>query len=402
MIQRVSGHSWIASLFGLVATLSLGAAEGQGTSAVNVSEQYAFAAKQYEGMLARIGDSKLLPRSFDQGELVLVRPRDWTSGFFPGSLWLLFEHTGDAKWRKAAEDYTRRLDLLKHYTGTHDLGFMLNCSYGNGWRLTREPAYREMLLAGAGNLAGRFNPKVGLIRSWDWGTWSYPVIIDNMMNLELLLFAHSETQEARYQDIAVSHANKTLQNHFRPDHSCFHVVDYDSQTGGVVSRETRQGFSDSSAWARGQAWGLYGYTVMHRFTRDPACLAQAGRIADFLISHTNLPSDKVPYWDLNAPGIPNAPRDASAAAIMASALLELSGAVEGTNRTRYAAFAGEQLRSLASPAYRAAPGENGNFLLLHCVGDLPRTNEVNAPLVYADYYFLEALARFKAKSAPAK
>jgi hypothetical protein len=367
-----------------------------------VDHQYAFAAKQYEGMLARIEDRQQLPRTFEKGELVLVGPRDWTSGFFPGSLWLLFEHTGDAKWRKAAEDFTRRLDPLKNYAGTHDLGFMFCCSYGNGWRLTREPAHRDMLLAGARNLASRYNPKVGLIRSWDWGVWKYPVIIDNMMNLEILMFAHAETGEAAFKDIAVSHANKTLRNHFRADNSSFHVLDYDSETGAVRSKETRQGYSDQSAWARGQTWGLYGYTTMHRLTRDPAYLAQARMIADFLISHTNMPSDKIPYWDFNAPGIPDEPRDASAAAIMASALLELKDMVEGEKRERYEAFARQQLLSLSSPAYRAPLGENGNFLLMHCVGDLPRANEVNAPLVYADYYFLEALARCKAQAGEMK
>ncbi|HOP98203.1 MAG TPA: glycoside hydrolase family 88 protein [Verrucomicrobiota bacterium] len=364
-----------------------------------VNEQYAFAATQYEGMLKSLEGQNRFPRSYARGRLALVGPRDWTSGFFPGSLWLLHEHTGDPKWKAHATNYTQRLEAIKSYGETHDLGFMLYCSYGNGYRLTRDPAYRDVLIAGARTLASRFNPTVGLIRSWDWGTWKYPVIIDNMMNLELLMFAHKETGEDMFRDVAIKHADTTLKNHFRPDNSTFHVVDYDPATGAILSKETRQGYNDASAWARGQTWGLYGYVMMHRETKNVAYLDQARKIAEFLIHHTNMPSDKVPYWDFNAPGIPNEPRDASAAAIMASALLELSDFVEPADAARYREFATAQLRSLASPAYRANPGENGHFLLMHGVGDLPRQGEVDAPLVYADYYFLEALSRLKTRSS---
>jgi unsaturated chondroitin disaccharide hydrolase len=382
-------------------TLSLGIAAVQTSRAASdsnvtafVNEQYTFAARQYAGMLKALEGDARLPRSFEKGRLALVRPHDWTSGFFPGSLWLLHEHTGDAKWKQAAGEFTRRVEEIKDYRGTHDLGFMLYCSYGQGYRLTRDPAYRDVLLKGARTLSTRFNPKIGLIRSWDWGTWKFPVIIDNMMNLEFLMFAHQQTGEDSFRNIAISHSDKTIANHFRPDHSSFHVVDYDPETGAVLKKETRQGYSDSSAWTRGQTWGLYGYVMMHRTTTNAAYLDQARKIADFLISHTNMPANKVPYWDLNAPGIPNEPRDASAAAIMASALLELGGFVEADAGRRYRDFAGAQLRSLASPTYRAPLGENGHFLLKHCVGDMPRDGEVDAPLVYADYYFLEALSRW--------
>lgn len=365
-----------------------------------VDESYAFAARQYEGMLKALEGDQRLPRTLDQGRLVLVGPRDWTSGFFPGSLWLIAEHTGDAQWRKAAADFTARVESAKTYGGTHDLGFILFCSYGQGYRLTNDPVYREVLLTGARTLCTRFNPKVGMIRSWDGRQWTYPVIIDNMMNLELLMFAYVQTQEASFRDIAISHANKTIENHFRPDGSSVHVVDFDPETGTVLKRQTHQGFSDASAWARGQSWGLYGFTMMYRLTKDPAYLAQARRIADFLINHPRLPEDKIPYWDYDAPGLPNEPRDASAGAVMCSALFELAGTVEPDARSRYLAVARQQIRSLASPAYRAPLGGNGHFLLMHSVGHKGRGVEVDAPLSYADYYFLEALARCKAGLGP--
>ena len=403
-MHDVSSGCWSGGLIFLLLGMafSLGAIEAQNPRALNVDEQYAFAAPQYKGMLEHIKDDPRLPRTFNKGEVILVQPQDWTSGFFPGSLWLLLEQTRDTQWKKDAMDFTHRLESLRTHTSTHDLGFMLYCSYGNGWRLTKNPAYRDILLAGARNLAARCSPKVGLIRSWDWGPWKYPVIIDNMMNLELLMFAYAETGEAVFRDIAVNHANKTIQNHFRPDHSSFHVVDYDPETGAVLSKQTWQGFSNQSAWARGQMWGLYGFTMMHRLTKDPAYLTQARKIADFLIGHKNMPADKIPYWDFTAPGIPNEPRDASAAAIMASALLELADMVDGDVRSRYQTFAEDQLHSLSSPAYHAPLGENGNFILMHCTGDMPRTKEVNTPLIYADYYYLEALARYERQSAKSR
>ncbi|MBP8303521.1 MAG: glycoside hydrolase family 88 protein [Phycisphaerae bacterium] len=361
-----------------------------------VEESYAFAVQQYGGMLRALEGETRLPRTVDKGGLVLVGPRDWTSGFFPGSLWRIAEHTGDAQWRKAAADLTARVEPAKTYGGTHDLGFILYCSYGQAYRLTADPAYREVLLTGARTLCTRFNPKVGMIRSWDGRPWSYPVIIDNMMNLELLMFAHAQTREASFKEIAVRHANKTIENHFRPDGSSFHVVDFDPNTGAVLKRQTHQGFSDSSAWARGQSWGLYGFTMMYRFTQDPAYLAQARKVADFLIGHPRLPEDKIPYWDFDAPDMPREPRDASAGAVMCSALFELAGQVEADAASRYLAVARQQIRSLASPAYRAPLDGNGHFLLMHSVGHKGRGVEVDAPLVYADYYFLEAMARCKA------
>ena len=356
---------------------------------------FRFAAAQYDFMLNQLTGETNQPRTFEAGKRKTVGPRDWTSGFFPGSLWYLYDYTGDPKWQAAATGYTKRLAGVQDFRGTHDLGFMIFCSYGNAQRLAPDPAYRAVIIQGARTLALRFNPQVGLIRSWDFGAWKYPVIIDNMMNLEMLTWAAREAQEPRLREIALSHADKTLANHFRADASSYHVVDYDPVTGAARGKQTHQGFADSSAWARGQAWGLYGYTMMFRETGDPNYLTQAKRIAQFIMKHPRLPADKIPYWDFDAPDIPDAPRDASAGAIMASALIELAGLVDPETGRQYRGFAGQQLLALSSPAYLAKFGENGGFLLLHSVGHKPKNSEVDVPLNYADYYFLEALLRYR-------
>lgn len=361
----------------------------------SMPETISFAAEQYTRMLVALEDDPKMPRTYQNGKLKTVKPEDWTSGFFPGSLWYLSELTGDGKWTRHAIDYTHRLESLKSFTGHHDVGFMLYCSYGNGYRLTGKPAYRKVLLEGAKSLATRYHPKVGMIRSWSHGEWKYPVIIDNMMNLELLTWAARQGGGKSLADIAISHADLTLKNHFREDASSFHLVDYDPETGGVLGKMTFQGFADDSSWARGQAWGLYGYTMMARETGKAVYQDHALRIADFIMKHPRLPEDKVPYWDFDAPDIPNAKRDASAAAIMASVMIELAGRVKGDRGRELFGFARQQLLSLSSPAYLAKPGENGNFILMHSVGFLPRDSEVDVPLNYADYYFLEALARYR-------
>lgn len=359
----------------------------------------AAASAQYGPLLARVQSKAGFPRTLENGELKLVDVKDWTAGFFPGSLWYLYEATGEARWRAGAIDYTARMAPAKFDKTQHDLGFMLYASYGNGYRLTGDPAYRDALLAGATTLSTRFNPNVGSIQSWDlWKntTWRFPVIIDNMMNLELLTWASRATNEPHYRDMAIAHADTTLKNHFRADHSSYHLVDYDPRDGSVRSRVTVQGSADASSWARGQAWGLYGYTMMYRKTGKTAYLQQAHRIAAFFMNHPRLPADKVPYWDFDDPAIPNAPRDSSAAAISSSALLELARFSDTAAAQRYRAFAETQLRSLASPAYLAPPGENGGFLLKHATGHKPAGKEIDVPLNYADYYFLEALLRLKA------
>jgi rhamnogalacturonyl hydrolase YesR len=364
-----------------------------------IARDFQVAAAQYRSLLAKVQAKPGFPRTIEGGALVTVGPKDWTAGFFPGSLWYLFEATGDQSWKTAAIRSTLDTAPARFDKTQHDLGFMLGSGYGNGYRLTGDPAYRDALLAGATTLITRYNPKVGAIQSWDvrpGGAWVFPVIVDNMMNLELLMWAAKAANEPRYREIAIAHADTTLRNHFRPDASSYHLVDYDPQTGAVRMKVTVQGFADGSSWARGQAWGLYGYTMMYRETSKPEYLAQARRIADFFMNHPRLPADAVPYWDFDDSAIPNAPRDASAAAITSSALLELAGFVDAASGARYRAFAERQLRSLSSSDYLAAPGENGGFLLKHATGHKPAGKEIDVPLNYADYYFLEALLRLRA------
>jgi rhamnogalacturonyl hydrolase YesR len=359
------------------------------------------AAAQYQRLLAQLPSPAAYPRTWTPEKLTVVRAADWTSGFFPGSLWLLSELTGDPTWRDPAAAYTAGLEGMKANRRTHDVGFMLFCSFGQGYRLTQNPHYRDVLLAGAESLLTRFNPAVGCIKSWDTrAEWPYPVIIDNMMNLELLLWATQESGDPKYREIAVSHADVTLRHHFRPDASSYHVVDYDPATGAVRKRQTHQGAADESAWARGQGWALYGFTFMFRETGQPAYLEHAQRVAAFIMNHPRLPADKVPYWDFDAPRIPKAPRDASAAAIISSALLELSRLAGEPEAQAYRAFAIDQLRHLASPEYLAPVGENGGFLLKHSTGSHPRSSEIDVPLNYADYYFLEALLRYRQVAGP--
>ncbi len=339
-----------------------------------------------------------LPKTINKkGELETSDYSWWCSGFFPGELWLLYENNPRQDLKKYAEMFTARVEKAKDIKYSHDLGFMLLCSYGNGYRITHNPLYKEVLIQGARSLSSRYNEKVGAIRSWDFSPkkWQFPVIIDNMMNLEFLTQVSKFTGEDKFMEIAVSHADKTLKNHFRPDYSSYHVVSYDTITGLPHIRQTHQGYSDESAWSRGQAWALYGYTMMYRESGKKAYLEQARNIARFIMNHPNMPSDKVPYWDFNAPDIPNAPRDASAAAIMASALIELSQMQNDELSKQCLLLAEQQIRSLTSDKYLSTKGENRNFVLKHSTGHFPGKSEIDVPLSYADYYYVEALIRMK-------
>lgn len=343
-----------------------------------------------EQTLENIRQGAYLPRSLQPDSTLLVVPSgDWTSGFFPGELWMMYEYTQDPLWLQAARRYTDPIERQKLNGGTHDLGFMLFCSFGNGFRLTGDPHYREVLLQTARTLVGRFNPVVGCIRSWDFGKWKYPVIIDNMLNLELLMWAYEQTGEAQFRDVAVTHANTTLKNHFRADNSTYHVVDYDPQTGAVIGRGTHQGYADDSAWARGQSWALYGYTMMFRKTGNREYLDQARKIATYILNNPAMPEDRVPYWDYSLPYVTGEPRDASSAAIVASALYELDGYLPEEG---YKEIADTMLDSL-SRNYTAAPGTTYGFLLLHSTGHKSADSEIDVPINYADYYFVEALLR---------
>lgn len=353
------------------------------------------AERHLANMCTASNDRNMYPRSVkEDGSVAYVSSSDWTSGYFPGSLWYMFEYTHDKKWAEQAEKWTAGLTKEQYNRRTHDVGLMLYCSFGNGYRLTGNEAYKNILLNGARSLLSRFNSKTGCIRSWDFGKdrWQFPVIIDNMMNLELLFWATRISGDSSYYRAAKSHALQTLKNHFRKDHSSFHVVDYDTLTGQPRRKQTFQGIADSSAWARGQAWGIYGFTVAYRETHDPRFLEQAMAGADYFLHHKNLPEDKIPYWDFNDPRIPDAPKDASAAAITASALLELAR-YTSSQKEKYNSAALLILKNLSSPDYLAAVNSNNNFILMHSTGNHPAGSEINEPINYADYYFIEALIR---------
>jgi unsaturated chondroitin disaccharide hydrolase len=354
------------------------------------------AVNQYKVLMGRVPADRLPKTYYVMGDrLETSNSGWWTSGFYPGTLFYLYEFSHDTALVREAKDRLKLLEKEQFNKGTHDLGFMMYCSYGNGLRLLGTPEFRQVLLNSAASLSTRFNPKVGCIRSWDSKPWKYPVIIDNMMNLELLFWATAASGDSSYYKIAVTHANTTMKNHYRPDYSSYHVVDYDTATGDVIAKKTAQGYADSSAWARGQAWGLYGYTVMYRSTHDPKYLAQAENIARFILTNPRLPEDKIPYWDYDAPDIPRALRDASAASIMASALIELSGYVPVDRGQGYLDVAEKIIVGLSGGTYHAVVGSNGGFILKHSVGHLPAKSEVDVPLTYADYYFVEAMMRYK-------
>ena len=361
-----------------------------------VAKSFDVAGQQLSNAIDQYQDLTKFPRSTNpDGSLHARDAKNWTSGFFPGSLWYMYEYTKDEKFKMAAIKWTEAVSENQFNTGTHDVGFIINCSYGNGKRLTGNKAYGPVMIQTAKSLMTRYNETIGCTKSWDWSDeWQFPVIIDNMMNMELLFEASKLSGDESFKRAAIDHANTTMENHFRPDNSSYHVVDYDPENGEVLERVTHQGISAESAWSRGQAWGLYGYTVCYRETKDQSFLDQADKIAAFIMNHPRTPDDLVPYWDYDAPGIPNEPRDASAAAIIASALIELS-TYSQDNSTAYFNYAEKLLNSLASDEYLAAPGTNNNFLLKHCTGHKTANSEVDGPLVYGDYYFLEALLRYQ-------
>lgn len=337
------------------------------------------------------------PRNIEpDGSLHMVASRDWCSGFFPGELWYMYEYTKDEYWKRQAEKFTAPIEREKTNGGTHDMGFKVYCSFGNGYRLTGNEHYKEVMLQSAATLITRYKKNVGCIRSWDHSKakWDCPVIIDNMMNLELLYWAFRESGDSVYYNVAVNHARTTMKNHFRDDYSTYHVVDYDTVSGQVLKRQTHQGYAHESCWARGEAWALYGYTMSYRETKLPEFLDQAKHVADYIFTNKNLPGDLIPYWDYDAPNIPDEPRDVSAATVMACALYELS-MYDQIKGTQYKEWADKILTSLTRH-YRAKLNADRGFLLLHSVGSGNSGSEVDVPIIYADYYFLEALLK-KAK-----
>lgn len=360
---------------------------------LKISEQ------QVASALENLKDTALMPRNIEQGQTNwnTTKITSWTSGFFPALLWYIYDFSGQEKWKETAHRWTMRLKpIVRNQYKDHDLGFMIYCSFGNGYRLTENPEYKEIILETADSLSRLFNPNAGTILSWPWAAqnkgWRHNTIIDNMMNLELLFWASKNGGKKQWYDMAVTHAQTTMKNHFRDDFSSYHVVVYDSITGEVKQKLTHQGFADSSMWARGQAWGIYGFTMTYRETQMPEFLETAKKAANIFIER--LPEDYVPYWDFDAPNIPDEPKDASAAAIAASALIELSTLVENPDeKAKYRQTAQKMLHSLS--ANYLAQGTN-NAILLHSVGNKPGDSEIDVPIIYADYYFVEALLREKA------
>ena len=352
------------------------------------------AAQQAILMDARL-DDQTMPRSFDNNEFISSKLTWWCSGFFPGSLWYIYKYTGDENIKSLAEKQTWKLENIPDGKFDHDLGFQMNCSFGNAMRIGGDTlTYAPVLVRAANALATRYSPVTKVIRSWDNKKWTYPVIIDNMMNLELLTEGYRLSKIDSLMTIAQSHANTTMINHYREDVSCFHVVDYDPTDGHIIAKKTSQGYADDSSWSRGQAWGLYGYAMMYDQTGVEEYLVHAEKIAKLLLGM--LPEDGIPWWDFNAPDVPDALRDASAGAIMASGFQKLSTLTADKNLAKECAATAEtQIRTLASEEYLAKIGENGNFLLKHSVGHFKAGSEVDVPLTYADYYFLEAILRYK-------
>lgn len=341
-------------------------------------------------------DTHIFPRTLENNKVKMVSSHDWTSGFFPGNLWMMYELTGNEKWKKRALDFTLKLKAEQWNGNDHDIGFKMYSSFGHAIKYLDNPEYRDILIQSAKTLSTRYNPVVGCIRSWNSNPktahWKYPVIIDNMMNLELLMWAAKETGNESFKEIAVKHAQTTMHNHFRADYSCYHVVDYDPETGKVLQKNTHQGAADDSDWSRGQAWAVYGFTMMYRETGRQEFLEQAQNIANYLLNVNGLKDGKIPYWDFKAPNIPNEPYDASAGAVICSALFELYGF---TNNPDYYKTAKNLLKTLTSPQFFAQTGENGGFLLKHSTGSKPFNSEVDVPLNYADYYFLESIIKSK-------
>ncbi len=377
---------------------------GTGTKEKNnfIRENIDFAVDQIgrEIEVIEASDKFLNPVTIQQdGSVYYCGYADWRSGFFPGSVWYLYELTGDEYYHPLAHKYSKAIEEAKNLTWHHDVGFMIYCSFGNGLRLTGDPEYKEIIIQAAKSLSTRFRPVAGILQSWDvergWQSergWECPVIIDNMMNLELLFEATKLSGDPSFREIAVSHADRTLAEQFRPDGSTFHVIDYSMEDGSVRNRHTAQGYAHESTWSRGQAWAIYGFTLCYRETGDRKYIDMALKAFDFMRNHKDMPEDLIPYWDMDAPDIPNAYRDASAAAVIASALYEIS-TMDVDNPRQYKEYADQMMQSLASPSYRAEPGTNGHFLLMHSVGSIPHNNEIDVPLNYADYYFLEALKR---------
>jgi hypothetical protein len=380
----------------LFVTGFLGAQTAPATEKQWVKAQLDFALQQYKYLAQEVGARNAgLPKSLsDDGSLVLVPPKDWTSGFFAGGLWYLYDYSKDEAILQEAVKYTEQLNTVLQGPYDHDIGFIMMSSFGHAFRLIPREAYKMQLLQAAEALASRFNQKVACTRSWDWGPWKFPVIIDNLMNMELLYWAAAAGGSAQWQDIANQHNNTTMKNHFRPNGSSYHLVDYDPKTAQVLRMQTVQGYADESSWSRGQGWALYGYTMAYRFTRNPEFLNQALRVANFILSQHILRSEPVPPWDFDVPDQAASLKDSSAGAIYASAFQELAEYVDKEQATGFLNYADRLLESLSSERFRASTkGALHGFLLDHAVGWYTGGSDLDKPLIYGDYYYIEAMVR---------
>ncbi|TKG92908.1 glucuronyl hydrolase [Puteibacter caeruleilacunae] len=353
-----------------------------------------FAEQQYTKACSTLDITKGMPRNAHaDGTWRQTGIRDWVSGFFPGSLWYIYELTGNQKWEKEARKWTEALEDVQSYDGNHDSGFMVYCSYGNGYRLTKDESYKQIILNTSQTLSTRYRPEVGTILSWgnihQKNPTKHITIIDNMMNLEMLMWASKNGGSKKFADISITHSNTTLKHHFRKDGSSYHGVIYNPKNGEVINKRTYQGYNDETMWARGQSWGIYGYVMMYRETGMKKYLKMAMKCADRCIER--LPEDVIPYWDYDAPGIPKREKDASAASIMASAFLEI---YEHTGKIEYYNWAVKMLNTLSTKAYWPTK-DNYQCIILHSVGHYPGNSEVNVNINYADYYYLEAIVRLK-------
>ncbi|MFI3301665.1 MAG: glycoside hydrolase family 88 protein [Rikenellaceae bacterium] len=398
----------IASIFAFAALITSCCTDCKTAAVIDVDKElaycYAQAQRGVEGMKKADGsiDYTMQARNILEGETVWnlreTKASEWCSGFWPGVLWYAYEASNDAAIKAEAQKFTGSLEFLSVTPAyDHDLGFLVFTSYGNGYRLTKDPKYKEVILMTTDTMATLINDKVGTMLSWPRAEkmfgWPHSTIMDNMINLEMMFWAAKNGgEEHKYlYDMAVRHADVTMEHHFREDGSCYHVAVYDPQTGNFIKGVTHQGYADETMWARGQSWAIYGYTVMYRETKDPKYLSFVQKVVDVYLK--DLPEDYIPYWDFSAPGIPDAPRDASAAAVVASALLELSEFLPNAKGAEYKDAAVKMLTSLASDAYKS--GDARVSFLDHSTGHWPAKSEIDASIIYADYYYIEALHRLK-------
>lgn len=378
-------------------------ASNVGTATVDIDDAITYCDTQVRRTLHALHqdsvDYTMMPRNITGNDTTWycskATPEEWCAGFWPGVLWYNYELTGDSAIMAEATNFTESLEYMSQRPiFDHDLGFLMFCSYGNAYRLTHNPKFKEVILASADSLATLYNPNVGTLLSWPRNVsilGGHNTIMDNMINLEMLFWAAKNGGDRKLYDIAVKHAETTMKYQFRPDYSCYHVAVYDPETGGFIKGMTHQGYADNTMWARGQAWAIYGYTMVYRETRDPRFLDFACKVTDVYLNR--LPEDYVPYWDFDAPGIPAAPRDASAACVVASALLELQEYCSAHDAARYKDAAIKMLTSLSSDSYRS--GQARTSFLDHSTGHHPEGKEIDAAIIYADYYYIEALTRLK-------